>query len=112
MDISGLRVRITIQKNETVTDRYGNHKAVWCDWFSCWATVGTSGLSASEKEEAGHTVEADKLDITVRWCSETAAVNSKQYRILLLDRIYDITNIDEMGFKKHSRKFHTRLVER
>ena len=112
MDISGLRVRITIQKNETVTDRYGNHKAVWRDWFSCWATVGTSGLSASEKEEAGHTVEADKLDITVRWCSETAAVNSKQYRILLLNRIYDITNIDEMGFKKHSRKFHTRLVER
>ncbi len=112
MDISGLRVRITIQKNETVTDEYGNHKAVWCDWFSCWATVGTSGLSASEKEEAGHTVEEDKLDITVRWCSETAAVNSKQYRILLLNRIYDITNIDEMGFKKHSRKFHTRLVER
>lgn len=112
MDIGGLRVRITIQKNETVTDRYGNHKAVWTDYFSCWATAGTSGLSASEKEEAGHTVEADKLDITVRWCSETAAVNSKQYRILLLDRIYDITNIDEMGFKKNSRLFHTKLAER
>lgn len=112
MDIAGLRVRITIQKNETVTDKYGNHKAVWSDWFSCWATAGTSGLSASEKEEAGHTAEADRLDITVRWCSETAAVNSKQYRILLLDRIYDITNIDEMGFKKNSRRFHTQLVER
>jgi len=25
MNIAGLRVRITIQKNETVVDKYGNH---------------------------------------------------------------------------------------
>lgn len=112
MDIAGLRVRITIQRNETIVDKYGNHKSVWNDYFSCWATAVTSGLSAKEEEEAGHTVEADKLDITVRWCSETAVVNSRQYRVLLLNRIYNITNIDEMGFKKKSRKFHTELVER
>ena len=52
------------------------------------------------------------LDITVRWCSETAAVNSKQYRILIGSRIYDITGIDEMGFRHNSRKFHTQLRER
>ena len=27
MNIAGLRVRITIQKNETVVDKYGNHKS-------------------------------------------------------------------------------------
>ena len=73
MDIGALRVRITIQKNETVVDKYGNHKAVWTDHFSCWATAVTSGLSTKEEESAGHTVEADRLDITVRWCSEIAA---------------------------------------
>jgi len=112
MNIAGMRVRITIQKNETVVDKYGNHKSAWTDYFSCWATATTSGRSAEETQNAGTTQEADKLDLTVRWCSETAAVNSKQYRILLLNRIYDITNIDEMGFKKNSRKFHTQLVER
>ena len=55
MNIAGLRVRITIQKNETVVDKYGNHKSAWSDYFSCWATALTSGLSASEKETAGHT---------------------------------------------------------
>ena len=105
MNIAGLRVRITIQKNETVVDRIGNHTSAWVDYFTCWATAVTSGLSTSEKEEAGHTVE-------VRHSSETAAVNSKQYRILLQGRIYNILNIDEMGFKHNSRLFHTVLVER
>jgi len=112
MNIAGLRVRITIQKNETVVDKYGNHKSAWTDYFTCWATAVTSGLSASEKETTGHTTEADKLDITVRYSSETAAVNSKQYRILLGGRIYNILSIDEMGFNHNSRKFHTELSER
>lgn len=112
MNISGLRVRITIQKNETVVDKYGNHKSIWTDFFTCWASAVTSGLSASEKESAGHTTEADKLDITVRYSTETAAINSKQYRVLLAGRIYNILSIDEMSFKHNSRRLHTQLTER
>ena len=112
MDIAGLRVRIIIQKNETVVDRYGNHKAAWADYFSCWATAVTSGKSAEETQNVGTTQEADRLDITVRWSTETAAVNSKQYRVLLGERVYNILGIDEMGFKHNSRKFHTILTER
>ena len=112
MNIAGLRVRITIQKNETVVDKYGNHKSSWTDYFTCWATAVTSGLSTKEEEAASHTVEADRLDFTVRYSSETAAVNSKQYRILLGERIYNIQSIDEMGFKHNSRKIHTELSER
>ena len=112
MNISGLRVRITIQKNETVVDKYGNHKSEWTDFFSCWASAVTSGLSASERESAGHTTEADKLDIIGRYSTETAEVNSKQYRVLLAGRIYNILSIDEMGFKRNSRKLHTELSER
>ncbi len=112
MDIAGLRVRIIIQKNETVVDKYGNHKSVWEDYFPCWATAASSGLSSNEGEAAGHTVEEDRLNFTVRYCSETAAVNSKQYRIKLGERIYNIQSIDEMGFRHNSRKFHTQLTER
>ena len=112
MNIAGLRVRITIQKNETVTDKYGNHKSAWADYFSCWATATMSGKSAEETQDAGYTQESDRLDVTVRWSSETAAVNSKQYHILLQGRIYNILSIDEMGYKKNSRKFHAVLAER
>ena len=112
MNIAGLRVRITIQKNETVTDKYGNHKSAWTDYFKCWATAVASGKSAEETEHAATTQEADRLDITLRWSSETAAVNSKQYRVLLGERIYNILSIDDMGFRHNSRKLHTQLTER
>ena len=112
MNIAGLRVRITIQKNVTAVDRIGNHTSVWTDYFSCWATAVTSGKSAEETQNAGTTQEADRLDITVRWSSETAAVNSRQYRVVLGEHIYNILGIDEMGFKHNSRKFHTILTAR
>ena len=112
MDIGALRTRITIQKNETAVDQYRNHSSVWKDWFSCWATAVASGKSAEETQNAATTQEADRLDFTVRWCSETAVVNTKQYRVLLDGRIYDIRSIDEMEFGKRGRKLHTELVER
>jgi len=112
MNIAGMRVRIIIQKNETVMDQYRNHVSAWTDFFSCWATAVSSGKSSEETQNAGSTQEDDRIDFTVRYSSETAAVNTKEYRILLNGRIYDITSVDEMGFKKNSRKFHTELVER
>lgn len=112
MNIAGMRVRITFQKNSTMVDAIGNHTSAWVDYFSCWATAAASGKSAEEENEAGHTEEADRMDFTVRWSSETAAVSSKQYRILLGERIYNILSIDDMGFRRNSRKFQTMLTER
>ena len=112
MNIAALRVRITIQKNETVVDKYGNHISSWSDYFICWATAVMSGKSAEETQNAGYTQEADRLDITVRWSSETATVNSKQYRVLMNGRIYNILGIDDMGFRHNSRKLFCQLTER
>ena len=110
MHIAGMRVRITIQKNETVTDRYGNHKPAWTDYFSCWAT--TSNQTGDEDEEGSTADEEDRMDFTVHYSSETAAVVSTKFRIVLMDRIYDIDHVDDMGFKRNSRKFHAHLVKR
>jgi len=47
MNIAAMRVRVTFQKNAVTVDKYGNHKNGWTDYFSCWATVGTSTGSES-----------------------------------------------------------------
>ena len=112
MDIGGLRVRCTIQKNETVVDRYGNHTSEWEDAFSCWATAVSSGKRVEETQQAGYTQEAGRMEITVRWSPEVAAVNMKEYRILLEGRIYNILGIDEMGVRRNSRKFFCQMTER
>ena len=110
MDIAGLNVRIMIQKNETQVDRYGNHTSTWTDYFSCWATC--SNQTGKEDDEAGQTFEDDKMDFTIRYSSETAAIVSTKYRILLNDRIYNIDHIDVMGFKRHSLIFHATLARK
>ena len=112
MNIAGLRVRIKIQKNATVTDKYGNHKSTWTDYFTCWATAVTTSRLSEETNNAATIQERNLMDFTVRYSSETAAVNSKEYRIILDDRIYNIKTIDEMGFKKNSRKIHAELEVR
>ena len=112
MNIAGLRVRITIQSNESVVDRYGNHKSAWTDYFTCWATAVASGKSAEETSEAGTTQEADRLDFTIRFSSETAVIDSKHYRVKLGDRIYDIVGVDDMGFRRACRKLNTILAAR
>ncbi|MGN0254758.1 MAG: phage head closure protein [Eubacterium sp.] len=110
MDIAGLNVRITIQKNETQVDKYGNHTNTWSDYFTCWATC--SNQTGTEDDKAGQTLEDDRMDFTVRYSSETAKVVSTNYRILLDDRIYNIDHVDDMGFKRHSLKYHATLVRR
>ena len=112
MNIAGMRVRITIQKNETVIDKYGNRKSEWADYFTCWASASKGNAKADETEAAGHTEEEDRLIFTVRWSSETDAVNSKNYRILLNGRIYNIVSVDDMGFRRKGKKFTAELVER
>ena len=47
MHISAMNVRISIQKNAVVTDKIGNHKNVWADYYSCYATTSTK---TGEKE--------------------------------------------------------------
>ncbi len=110
MDIAAMNVRITIQKNDTAVDRYHNHTAVWTDYFTCWATC--SGQTGTETDDTGQTLEEDRMDFTVRYCSETAAVTSTKYRILLGSRIYNIDHVDDMAFRHRSLKFHATLVRR
>lgn len=112
MHISWLRARIIIQKNETVIDQYGNHKSEWKNYYTCWATGASSGRSGDESEEAGHTTDNDRVDFTIRWCSETALINPKSYRVLYGEHIYNITSVDWMDFRHISLKLHTERVER
>lgn len=51
MDIALLNIKIIFQKNEVVTNRIGNHKNEWKEFYSCFATV--SGEGGIEKNVAG-----------------------------------------------------------
>ena len=106
MNIAALRVPVTFQKNAVITDEYGNHTSSWTDYFKCYATIGTQ----SGSETSGEVISPEEsLDFTCRWCSELSAVESTKYRILAEGKIYNITYVNPMGYKKNSIKFNCAL---
>lgn len=113
MDVTALRSKVTFQKNETVTDKYGNHKNAWTDYYTCFATIGGEGMASSKEEEvAGTTVEDFSMTVSVRYCQKAAVIDSTHYRVMFMDEIYNIVNIDHMNFRKKSLKFTCRKARR
>lgn len=110
MDIAALNERVMIQVNTVVTDKYGNHKNTWEDFFSCYATI--SGENGKEQAIVGETVEATDMNVTVRYCNQTASVRSTTHRILFRNEIYDIVAVDHLNYKKHGIKFRCQKVRR
>ncbi len=110
MEVALLNVQITFQKNSVVVDEIGNHRNEWMDVYSCYATV--SGESPNENTDAGMVVDDSKIDFTVRWCREVAAMTSTEYRIKYEGVLYNILGIDHMNFKKKTVKFKCQKVRR
>ncbi|MBS5114525.1 MAG: phage head closure protein [Erysipelotrichaceae bacterium] len=108
MDIALLNVRITFQKNEVIVDEIGNHRNVWNDVYSCYATV--SGEGGSEKFSAGVLVEDSDISFTTRYCNILSNMETTKNRIIFDNEVYNIVSIDHMNFKKKSLKFKCEKV--
>ena len=110
MNVALLNVRITIQKNEVVVDEIGNHKNVWTDFYTCYATV--SNESPSEDTAVGVVIDDSKMDFTIRWCQKASEIDAEHCRIVYAGSIYNILGIDHMNFKKKSVKLKCQKVRR
>ena len=110
MDIALLNVKITMQKNETVVDEIGNHKNIWSDFYSCFATV--SGEGGSEKFKAGVLIDDLDISFTVRYCNALSNLDTTKCRILFGGAVYNIVSIDHMNFKKKCLKFKCEKVRK
>lgn len=95
--ISRLNERITIQKSETVIDRYQNHSNTWTDYFSCYAYASTYEKDETELEI---TTEERQITFEVRYCSELKDISSTGYRVLFHGEAYDIEAVDMMNYQK------------
>lgn len=110
MNIAAMNVRITIQKQKTTEDDVGNHKNSWHDYLSCWATPVHAG--GSESEDAGTVNATDRIDFTIRYTKKLDGVDASKIRVMLGKTIYNVTDIDPMGFRKKSLKLKCQKVRR
>lgn len=60
--IDKLNERITIEKSTVVTDKVGNHRNTWEEYFTCFAYASTYQVQEEEGEVIARRV----------WCSRSA----------------------------------------
>ena len=107
--IEKLNERITIEKSTVVTDKVGNHRNTWEEYFTCFAYASTY---QAQEEEGEVTAEQKSVVFTVRWCSETGNLTSTGYRIRFREQLYNIESVDPMNYQKKILKIHCRLERR
>ena len=65
--IARFNERLTVQKNEVVADRYGNHRNSWTDYYSCHTYAST--YQYDKEKETAITSEEQMPMISSLWIS-------------------------------------------
>jgi len=102
--------KIIIQKSTAGNDATGNHKLIWEDYYRC--STLANNLSGREYWEAAQINEEKELYFLIRYCSETACMDSEHYRILFRNQIYNITFIDNRFYQNRMLKIRASVVKR
>ena len=110
MNVALLNVRIEIQQNTVITDKYGNHKNSWEPYLSCYATV--SNEAPKEETDSGLIVDDSKLDFTIRFCRSASSISSTGFRVVFNDEIYDILGVNHINYKKKAIKLMCQKARR
>lgn len=110
MNIELLNIRIFITKNEVVTDAIGNHKNVWKEYYTCYATV--SAEAGKEETSAGLVVDNSKVDFTIRWCRKAAQIEADKFRVEFNGELYNILAVNHMNYRKKCIKLSCEKARR
>ena len=92
--------RITVQRNEVTVDKYGNHKNVWTDYFTCAAYAST--YQGDREQTSAVTTEERTVTFEARYCPELAELDSTKHRIAFHGDSYNILSVDMMNYQRKS----------
>lgn len=102
MDSGAYRNLVTIQKYVDGFDNIGNQSHEWQDYRKAYAYV--NGLSGREYWEAANVQQENTVEFVFRWKPFFDMMNTKQYRLIFHDRIYNISLIDNIQFRNKTVK--------
>ena len=108
--IARFNERIAIQKNEVVTDKYGNHKNIWTDYYTCYTYAST--YQYDKENEAATTTEERTINFEVRYCEELKDLDSTHYRVAFHGDSYDIQTVDFMNYQRKTIRIVCKLQKK
>ena len=102
MNSGMLRHVVKIQKYERGQDEIGNPKGKWIDYKTVHAYV--NGLNGKEYWEAATVHQENTTEFIFRWKPFFNALNSREYRLVFNDNIYNIAFIDNIQYRNKTVK--------
>lgn len=110
MDAGKYRELITIEALEGIEkDEDGFESEVWETYYTNYAQV--NGLYGSERWAAAQVQMDNAIRFTFRWNAKLDAVTQKRFRLVFQDRIFTITNVDNVKFLNRTVKIDAVEVE-
>ena len=107
MNASMLKNKITIQKKAAVADDIRRISEVWSAFMAVHAYANR--LSGQELIVAAADGQQDTVTCSVRYCGALADLNSNDFRIVFMGRIFNILTVDNVMFLNKELKI--RAVE-
>lgn len=107
MNASMLKNKITIQKKTAIPDDIGKISEIWSDFMVVHAYANR--LSGQELIVAAANGQQDTVTFSVRYCRALADLNSNDFRIIFMGRIFNILTVDNVMFLNKELKI--RAVE-
>lgn len=96
MNASMLKNKITIQKKTAIPDDIGKISEVWSDFMAVHAYANR--LSGQELIVAAANGQQDTVTFSVRYCRALADLNSNDFRIVFMGRVFNILTVDNVQF--------------
>ena len=96
MNASMLKNKITIQKKSAVPDEIGRISEKWSDFMVVHAYANR--LSGQELIIAAANGQQDTVTFSVRYCRALSELNSNDFRIVFMGRVFNILTVDNVQF--------------
>ncbi|HIV29022.1 MAG TPA: phage head closure protein [Candidatus Ornithocaccomicrobium faecavium] len=104
MKAGDLKHRITIERPEETTDERGNRRTVWRPIATCWASM--ADVSGRDFYAAQAYQAQDTVTFGIRWRDSI----DRECRIVHAGQIYQIEQINHLGYKRDFMHIKTRLI--
>ena len=102
MNAGAYRSLITIEQLTSERDKDGFEQEVWKPYYSNYAYVNK--LSGKEFWAAAETAAQNTVRFELRHHPQLDSVNSKDFRLIFNNHVFNITNVDNVQFKNETVK--------
>ena len=108
VDAGQYRNTVIIEVLNVEYDNVGNPVKKWKKWKK--AKCSANGLYGSEYWEAAHTQNEDNLDLIFRWKKYMEYMNTREFRIVFKEEIFNILTIDNIKYKNEQVKMRCKTT--